>query len=67
MSSKPVNDFGDVFECPGLVAVQHHLLSLEVLVDLEGRRLLITPVPIAEMKVTGDKLSQPIRRLMAIH
>ena len=52
ISSAPVNDFGDVFQRPGLEAVQHHLLPLEVLVDRERRRLLITRGPIAETQVT---------------
>ena len=33
----PVDDFWDVFEGPGLEAVEHHLLPLEVLLDGEGR------------------------------
>ena len=45
----PVDDFGDVFEGPGLEAVEDHLLPLEVLLDGEGRRLLVARSPITEV------------------
>ena len=46
----PVDDFGYVFEGSGLEAVEHHLLPLEVLLDGEGSRLLVTRRPITEMQ-----------------
>ena len=45
-----------MFERPGLEAVQHHLLPLEVLIDGEGRRLLVARGPIAERKSYDHKL-----------
>ena len=46
-----------MFQRPGLEAVQHHLLPLEVLVDRERRTLLITRGPIAEMRATQVTLT----------